>query len=233
MAGALATPASTSQAEGAAVYTVYTDENPFVAEDGSCYHLRGGSGIDVLCYTGDGNVTGNFSKQSISCCTEACQGVEKVTGACTAHLRKQLIRASDVLGHFSAPVSRFHATCEQFCAGMAFAASCVPCPLSLWKNNSANCLKPGPLGTGLLCRADPFGNAVLEACCETGMPCELPGPPEFPLNARGLRNCGDCSNFAEVPPLFPLLDDSQTSAEWRRQYNQTTGDCMSVAVSLM
>jgi len=133
-------------------------------------------------------------------------------------LREQLITASHVLGKYSAPVSRVSATCAMYCAGMAFAASCVPCLPDAFNNDSALCLKPGPLGTGLLCRADPHGNAVYEACCERGMPCELPGPPDFPLNEMGLRNCGGCKDFPLTPELFPMLDDPQTAPELRRQY---------------
>ncbi|MCF6441816.1 hypothetical protein L1077_20475 [Pseudoalteromonas luteoviolacea] len=81
-------------------------------------------------------------------------------------LRKALNDASDLLenAHFINPRQAVLCSLEDFQNGACFAPSCTPCILD----------KPGPLGTGLLCRKVKSSES-LQPCCVVGggAPCEV------------------------------------------------------------
>ncbi len=125
----------------------------------------------------------------------------------TERLRKQLLLAGSELQE-SVPSKPILCSCEGFCSGQCFAASCDVCDADVWTDESS-CLNPGPLGQGLLCAMNHTRKSNAFPCCSpNGTACQLEG-----------GNWCDCSKFPKQDPLFPPL---QSERRWSGEACEST-----------
>ena len=126
-----------------------------------------------------------------------------------------LLGRSGFLVQHNAPVV---CSCQDFCNGQCFSSGCQSCRPDVWSfsGGEKQCMDPGPLGDGLLCKVDlQSGSVTDDPCCMTdGTSCRLPHGE--------CCSKGSCTTCPEHPPPKPLFENLSKVRQWHAGNNTCT-----------
>lgn len=99
-----------------------------------------------------------------TCGTNEAGGSEEALGAINEHHNYVGQVLADTLIRKSGRAEPYKTTCDDYCAQRSFGAGCQPCQVESI-TTEAECMFPGPFGTGVLCTKDPVTQNVTSAKC--------------------------------------------------------------------